>query len=567
MLQRLLLITLTLCSLTASAQWQQTGSKVRYVNGLGIPTKDTAAGVSADSSQIVIRPADSSLYVKYKRTWLRVGGGAGGGSIGGSGTMNYVPKFTAASIIGNSQIFDNGTSVGINTTSPSYKLHTIGTGYFSGNLSSAAQLRLEQSAGGSIVVGSRSAGTDFQLYNTGNVFRIYDGTRDALNVNTNGDVGIGTASPAAKLSVQGTTLINTNTDNGVDKLQVSGSGTFIQSLNGSQRFLLTNTNTGTSAESYILVGSTGNRYIGLLQHGVNQSGTTAGLSNASLSELQAGGDNSAFLINQGSATAPIVFATQYSAERMRITSAGNVLIGTTTDNGVDKLQVSGSATVSTDATIKRYLDVGTAATNVNAYLRVLDGSVITKVQSVGATNVGYLGTESNHDINFITNNTIRATISAAGAATFNSTVTASGTLTAATLVKSGGTSSQALIANGSVLTLSSGTYTPTITNNNGTSGLTLYAATYQRIGNIVTVYFLVSGTCTASLVNAFNMTIPFGNVFTNIQQVQGTGFSGTNSLSAYITALNGNTIATVNFSVPASVTTFDMKGSFQYQVQ
>ena len=32
-----------------------------------------------------------------------------------------------------------------------------------------------------------------------------------------------TASPAAKLSVQGTTLINTNTDNGTDKLQVSGS--------------------------------------------------------------------------------------------------------------------------------------------------------------------------------------------------------------------------------------------------------------------------------------------------------------------------------------------------------
>jgi len=229
MLQRFLLITITLCSISASAQWQQTGSKVRYVNGLGIPTKDTAAGVSADSSQIVIRPADSSLYVKYKRTWLRVGGGAGGGSIGGSGTTNYVPKFTASGFIGNSQIFDNGTNV-----------------------------------------------------------------------------GIGTASPAAKLSVQGTTLINTNTD-----------------------------------------------------------------------------------------------------------------------NGVDKLQVSGSATVSTDATIKRYLDVGTAGTNNNAYLRTLDGSVITKIQSLGGSNVGYVGTESNHDFNFITNNSIRATISAAGAATFNSSVNVS----------------------------------------------------------------------------------------------------------------------------------------------
>jgi hypothetical protein len=38
------------------------------------------------------------------------------GTIGGSGTTNYVPKFTAASTIGNSQIFDNGTNVGIGIT-------------------------------------------------------------------------------------------------------------------------------------------------------------------------------------------------------------------------------------------------------------------------------------------------------------------------------------------------------------------------------------------------------------------------------------------------------------------
>ena len=99
MLQRLLLITITLCSLSASAQWQQTGSKVRYVTGIGIPTKDTAAGVLADSSQILIRPADSSLYVKYKRTWQRVGSG---GTIGGSGTLEVdagVPFFTGEKII------------------------------------------------------------------------------------------------------------------------------------------------------------------------------------------------------------------------------------------------------------------------------------------------------------------------------------------------------------------------------------------------------------------------------------------------------------------------------------
>ena len=36
----------------------------------------------------------------------------------GSGTLNYIPKFTAGKILGNSQLFDNGTGVGIGTTSP-----------------------------------------------------------------------------------------------------------------------------------------------------------------------------------------------------------------------------------------------------------------------------------------------------------------------------------------------------------------------------------------------------------------------------------------------------------------
>jgi hypothetical protein len=42
---------------------------------------------------------------------------------------------------------------------------------------------------------------------------------------------------------------------------------------------------------------------------------------------------------------PLVFGTN-STEKMRITSGGNVLIGTTTDNGTDRLQVSGNGYVS-----------------------------------------------------------------------------------------------------------------------------------------------------------------------------------------------------------------------------
>jgi hypothetical protein len=54
--------------------------------------------------------------------------------VGGSGTTNYLPKFTASSTIGNSQIADNGTGVGIGITPDStYKLyvHSYNTTIFS----------------------------------------------------------------------------------------------------------------------------------------------------------------------------------------------------------------------------------------------------------------------------------------------------------------------------------------------------------------------------------------------------------------------------------------------------
>jgi hypothetical protein len=46
-----------------------------------------------------------------------------------SGTTNYVSKFTGTNTLGNSQIFDNGTNVGIGTINPSYPLHVESNGF------------------------------------------------------------------------------------------------------------------------------------------------------------------------------------------------------------------------------------------------------------------------------------------------------------------------------------------------------------------------------------------------------------------------------------------------------
>jgi hypothetical protein len=60
-------------------------------------------------------------------------GAAGtGGGVDGSGTANYITKWSNTSTIGSSLIYDNGTNVGVGTTSPQGKLAVAGTGYFTG---------------------------------------------------------------------------------------------------------------------------------------------------------------------------------------------------------------------------------------------------------------------------------------------------------------------------------------------------------------------------------------------------------------------------------------------------
>ena len=49
----------------------------------------------------------------------------GGSLIEGVGSLNYLPKFTGTNTLGNSLIYDNGTNVGIGTTSPTDRLHIV----------------------------------------------------------------------------------------------------------------------------------------------------------------------------------------------------------------------------------------------------------------------------------------------------------------------------------------------------------------------------------------------------------------------------------------------------------
>ena len=137
--------------------------------------------------------------------------------ITGTGTTNYLPKFTGASALGNSLIFDNGTNVGINTTTPATKLDVVGsvadTAVVGGiTVEQTTLFRPSNSAGG-LRTGFNTTGGDVYLWSSTSGANLNFGTRVAPNNNvgmtllSGGNLGIGTATPTFKLDVNGTARI------------------------------------------------------------------------------------------------------------------------------------------------------------------------------------------------------------------------------------------------------------------------------------------------------------------------------------------------------------------------
>jgi len=139
------------------------------------------------------------------------------GSANISGTVNRLVKFTGATTGGDSQLFDNGTNVGLGTTSPQEKLDVR-----SGNAGHVAKFVNTNIAGTSSLTFSDNTNTNQMFvgyantgYNNpslnGKGYILTTGTdlvfatnlAARMTINTFGNVGIGTNLPQSKLTLQG----------------------------------------------------------------------------------------------------------------------------------------------------------------------------------------------------------------------------------------------------------------------------------------------------------------------------------------------------------------------------
>lgn len=240
------------------------------------------------------------------------------GVIAGSGTTNYLSKFTSSNAIGNSLLFDDGTNVGIGTATPSYKLDVNGTTRFqgdslitksSGALSASVTSQTTDNSFLTVLNGtsglqftSRGSGTTGNMGLPANSAEILSYSKAALGIilHTTPYLAIGTQSTEMMRLVAstGNFLIGTTTDAGF-KLDVTGTARITSSLTANSLIK----SGGTSTQYLMANGSVveGNSSTGVVRYGdyitiPTFSGKSITLNQGTIKELLWGGQNIRFTV-------------------------------------------------------------------------------------------------------------------------------------------------------------------------------------------------------------------------------------------------------------------------------
>ena len=300
-----------------------------------------------------------------------------------SGTTNYVSKFTGTTTLGNSQIFDNGTNVGIGTTSPAAKLHinnasTAATNFLAGNVNGGAYFGWDSDNTGLI-----STYTNAPIKFGGNYASSFN---EWMRINSSGNVGIGTTSPNSYSNLKTLTINGTNgsvidfTANGVlyGEIYAQANDFRIDAIGSSGVLkLLTN-----SAERMRITSS------GSVGIGTSSPGAILDILATSSNILRLGRTGyDTFLFRSSIGTGLELFNLTDLRSEMFFDGNGNVGIGTTSPTA--KLHIAAPGALSTDIALKVRNSADTAD------LMTVNG-------------VGQLGIDRNFGLKFLLSSVISA---------------------------------------------------------------------------------------------------------------------------------------------------------------
>jgi hypothetical protein len=247
---------------------------------------------------------------------------------GGSGTTNYTARWTNASTLGIGTLYDNGTNVGIGTTSPVFALDVSG--------SAGATARFKGSGGQATVSINDGTNNNYIVAVSGD-FQFRPSGTTVLTTKSSGNVGIGTTSPAYILDVvsPGTATARLKSaGTGAISLRYENGGGFKSAVvvdnNGLYRLDATN----------ISLNPTNNVGIGTTSPSAALE-VVGGIKLSDNSPLTWATSNTRIFGQAGYMQFQVG-----STDKMRITSAGNVGIGTTSPgyplevNGIIKTSTS-----------------------------------------------------------------------------------------------------------------------------------------------------------------------------------------------------------------------------------